>query len=131
MLNDDIGYEVGQGIIIKNKDCIIVTGLQALLQAIKIEALTMEGDLWYDPTYGWGLQDFIQRNIDEMLKLEIYQRVKDKLSNREEIDQDTITVQVTEGNDFVIIHIQFTALDEEVSLDLLLDRVRIEVRLSG
>jgi len=128
MLNDDIGYEVGKGIIIKNGDCIIVTELDALLQAIKIESLTMEGDLWYDQEYGWGLQDFIHRNIDEMLELEIYQRVKEKLSNQEEIDQDSIEVKLSEGNDIIVIHIKFTALDQGVNLEIILDRVKVEVR---
>lgn len=130
MLND-IGYEVGEGMFIRDKDCIVVTGLAALLQAIKIEAITMEGDLWYDPTYGWGLQDFIHRNLDEMLELEIYQRVKDKLSNREEVDKDSIVVSLSEGIDSIIIHLRFIALDQEITIDITLDRVKVEVRLGG
>ncbi|WP_069997813.1 hypothetical protein [Cellulosilyticum sp. I15G10I2] len=131
MLNDDIGYELGQGIIIKDNDCIIATDLMALLQSIKIESLTMEGDLWYDQTYGWGLQDFIHRNIDEMLEAEIYQRVKDKLAKREEVDKDSTVVSLSQGNDNTIVHIRFKALDQEVNMEISLDRVKVEVRLGG
>lgn len=131
MLNDDIGYELGQGIIIKDNDTIIATDLMALLQSIKIESLTMEGDLWYDPTYGWGLQDFIQRYIDEMLEAEIYQRIKDKLAKRDEVDKDSTVVSLSQGNDNIIVHIRFKALDQEVNMEISLDRVKVEVRLGG
>lgn len=131
MLNDDIGYELGQGIIIKDNDTIIATDLMALLQSIKIESLTMEGDLWYDPTYGWGLQDFIQRDIDEMLEAEIYQRIKDKLAKRDEVDKDSTVVSLSQGNDNIIVHIRFKALDQEVNMEISLDRVKVEVRLGG
>ena len=66
--------------------------LDCLYQNIALEAVTQPGDLFHDPDWGWGLYDFIQSEDDELTRLEMYQRVRTKLSKREVIRSETIRV---------------------------------------
>ncbi len=114
-----------------NGDALLVSGLECFLQDIRIEALTQEGEVFYDETWGWSLLDFIQSQDDELLRLEIEQRVRTKLARRTEIDPESIQTSVEFLEDTIAIHssFRFADSDQTVQLDVELDRVKVEVRL--
>lgn len=114
-----------------NGDALLVSGLECFLQDIRIEALTQEGEVFYDETWGWSLLDFIQSQDDELLRLEIEQRVKTKMMRRAEIDPETIQTVVDFQEDVITIHSSFSFVgsDQTAQLDIELDRVKVEVRL--
>ncbi|MDR9503416.1 DUF2634 domain-containing protein [Brevibacillus agri] len=112
-------------------DALLVSGLECFLQDIRIEALTQEGEVFYDETWGWSLLDFMQSQDDELLRLEIEQRVRTKLARREEIDPESIQTTIEFLEDVVAIRSSFRFVDsnQTVQLDVELDRVKVEVRL--
>ncbi|EKS54342.1 baseplate assembly protein [Citrobacter freundii ATCC 8090 = MTCC 1658 = NBRC 12681] len=113
-------------------DALLVSGLECFLQDIRIEALTQEGEVFYDETWGWSLLDFMQSQDDELLRLEIEQRVRTKLARREEIDPESIRTTVEFLEDVIAIRSSFRFVDSDqtVQLDVELDRVKVEVRLA-
>ncbi|WP_232282261.1 DUF2634 domain-containing protein [Paenibacillus sp. oral taxon 786] len=114
-----------------NGDALLISGLDCFLQDIRIEALTQEGEVFYDETWGWSLLDFIQSQDDELLRLEIAQRVRSKLARRTEIDPETIKTTVDLREDVIAIQVSFGFADSDQTaiLDIELDRVSVEVRL--
>lgn len=114
-----------------NGDSPLVPGLDCLFQDIQLEALTQEGELFYDEIWGWSLLDFIQTQYDDIVRLEIQQRVKNKLKNRSEIDTETIETQLAFESDKVSIKVSFKFVNDTQTyqLDLELDRVKVEVIL--
>lgn len=114
-----------------NGDALLISGLECFLQDIRIEALTQEGEVFYDETWGWSLLDFIQSQDDDLLRLEIAQRVRSKLARRTEIDPETIQTTVDLREDVIAIQVSFGFSDSDQSaiLDIELDRVSVEVRL--
>ncbi|MGN0710488.1 MAG: hypothetical protein ACI4LO_01915 [Anaerovoracaceae bacterium] len=102
---------------------------ECLMQEIELEALTQEGDLFYDENFGWSLMDFIHAEKDEIVELEIVQRIKDKLSFYEQIDTGSISVSMGFQEDIWNIAISFRFKDdtEERLLELSLDRINAEV----
>ena len=114
-----------------NGDALLVSGLECLLQGIRLEALTQEGEVFYDETFGWSLLDFIHAQDDELLRLEIDQRVMTKLARRTVIDPETIRTSVELIGDAIVIRtsFSFTDSDQTVQLDVELDRVKVEVNL--
>lgn len=101
-----------------------------LIQIIRLEAFTQEGELFYDKEYGWSLYDFIHVNHDELVKVEIYQRCKTKMSKYEFVNQESIDININFADDGIKISVGFKLLnyDEYISLTInLLDRVEIEV----
>ena len=103
--------------------------LDCLFQDIRLEAISQEGELFYDSTYGWSLMDFVQMQDDDLLRLEIAQRVKTKLSRRTEIDSETIVVNLGFSEDKISVKVafKFDGDSKEYSLDIELDRVKVEV----
>ena len=110
-----------------NKDVMTVDGDDELLQTIKIEARTAEGDCFYDPEFGWSLLDFLHAEIDELTTLQIQQRIKEKLKKYMEINQQTVTVTITEEINIVYFKVRFKIANEEYSIEVNLDRVKAEV----
>lgn len=108
-----------------------LTGEQAgLIQIVKLEAATQEGELFYDKNYGWSLYDFIHVNHDELVKVEIYQRCKTKMSKYEFVNQESTDINITFLDDSINIAVGFKLLnyDEYYNLTInILDRVEIEV----
>lgn len=76
------------------------------LQDLKNEALTEEGELFYEDeegngSYGFGMLDFGQEEFDEFTKLEIQQRIRSKMSKRSYIDAASINIDVSfEGHSY-------------------------------
>lgn len=114
-----------------NGDTPLISGLDCLFQDIQLEALTQEGELFYDETWGWSLLDFIQSQDDDIVRLEIQERVKNKLKNRSEIDTETIVTELTFEGDRISIKVsfKFTNNSQTYQLNLELDRVKVEVIL--
>lgn len=112
-----------------NGDAPLVSGVDCLLQDIRLEALTQEGELFYDPDFGWSLLDFVQSEDDGMLELEIQQRIRDKLSKHSEIDVETVSTAVRFNNDVIHIHTEFQFVNDSQTqtVDVDLDRVSVEV----
>lgn len=127
----DIKLDFDKGIIIKNNSPIIVKDNNEYIQNIKIEAITTEGDLWHNKEFGWSLVDFMHRSINEMLKIELTQRIRNKLNNRPYIDINTISVELKEFTDYFLLHVYFNLLYEDVNFAIRIDRIKAEVLLDG
>lgn len=102
---------------------------ECILQEIQLEALTQEGDLWYEEGFGWSLMDFIQAEADELTELEVKQRVLDKLGWYEEVDVSTINTSITTGEEIWKLQISFKFIDDDTEqlLQVGLDRINAEV----
>lgn len=112
-----------------NGDSLITSGIECIIQDIKIEALTHEGDVFYDEEYGWSLLDFVQAQEDDLTRIEVQQRISTKLSRRIEIDIETIDVKVDFNSDKLFIEVSFGFIfgSEKYVIKLELDRVKVEV----
>lgn len=88
------------------------------LQDLKNEAMTEEGELFYedddgDDAYGFGLLEFMQGEFDDFLVLEIQQRVKSKMSKRNYIDIGSISTEVSYDGHNYNIFTSFKRLDSD------------------
>ena len=109
-------------------DAPAISGVDALLQNLQMEAITEPSELFYDETYGWGLKEFIQNDDPESCEIEIRERIKEKIARREEIDILSLKINI-EFNENIAIQIQFSLIDsdKDLSLNLELNRVQVEV----
>lgn len=112
-----------------NGDILTISNKECLLQEIRLEAVTSEGDLFYDTSYGFGLMKFMHQAHDELLNIEIQQRIKQKLRRRTEIDVSSIKTTVNFMEDSISVDIEFRLLgDEEIlRLNLSIGAIKIEV----
>ena len=107
----------------------LCSGLECLYQNIALEAITQPGDLFYDPSFGWGLYDFIQSEDNELNRLEIMQRVRLGLQKREIILPESIKISMDFDDDVLRIHCSFRFDGESASreLNIVIDAVGVEV----
>lgn len=112
-----------------NGDAPLASGEEEFLQSIRLESMTQEGDLFYDPAYGWSLLDFLHRTDEELTRIEIQERIRDKMAKRPEVDISSLQTQVYFSDDELRIDILFrrTDGDETYQLGIVLDRIRVEV----
>lgn len=112
-----------------NGDAPIASDLEEFLQGIRLESMTQEGDLFYDPEYGWSLLDFIQRDDDELTRIEIQDRVRRKMSKHPEVDSSSVSTEVSFSGDVLNIKIIFKRKDSNNAylMQVALDRIRVEV----
>lgn len=112
-----------------NGDAPTLSDYDCLLQAIKLEALTQEGELFYDESWGWSLLNYIHSDDSDLIRLEIENRVKEKLSNYEVIDVDTIQVAAVFDEDSFTVQALFSLIgsDEVNSVNVVVSRVNVEV----
>lgn len=112
-----------------NGDVPYCSGFECVMQDITLEAKSQEGELFYDAEWGWSLIDFIQSEDDDLTALEIKERIKTKLEKREIIDQDSVEIKTTFGDDIIGITVTFRFInsDDTYSLSITLDRVSVEV----
>lgn len=110
-------------------DAPVVEGLEEFLQEIRLESMTQEGDLFYDPEYGWSLLDFIQRDDSELTRLEIQDRIRRKMARHPEVDVSSLRIETEFLEDVLNIGILFKRMDTQKTyrMDLALDRVQVEV----
>lgn len=123
----DIKFDFNNSIIIKNNDVIKIEDNEQILQNIKIEMLTNEGDVFYDLEFGYSLYDFLHREINEMLIHEIRHRIITKLSRRDYVDSSSINIGTIQKVDKLIFNISFYINEYFFQITLLLDRVKVEV----
>lgn len=123
----DIKFDFNNSIIIKNNDVIKIEDNEQILQNIKIEMLTNEGDVFYDLEFGYSLYDFLHREINEMLIHEIRHRIITKLSRRDYVDSSSINIETIQKVDKLIFNISFYINEYFSEITLLLDRVKVEV----
>lgn len=122
----------GQPVISAAGESLMVSGIDCFLQDVRNEAVTMEGECFWDADYGWSMLDFIQQERDELLQIRISNRVKQKLSRRSEINQQSITVAVSFlDDDVTAVKVAFKIKNSDVSyeIDLNVDGVETEVVL--
>lgn len=124
----------GQPVFDENGEAATVSGDACWLQDIKNEAMTEEGELFYedeegDGSYGWGLLDFMQGEYDDFTRMEIQQRVRSKLSAREYIDAGSIETLVDYDGHNYYIRISFRKNDSsrEYNIDIESDGVEVVV----
>ena len=123
----DIKFDFNKSIIIKNDDVTKIENNEEIIQNIKIEMVTNEGDVFYDLEFGYSIYDFLHREIDEMLINEIKQRIIVKLSRRPYVDSSSISIETKQKTDKVIFNISFYINEYFSEIALLLDRVKVEV----
>ena len=98
------------------------------LQTLQIEALTQEGELFYDEEFGWSLLDFIHQQDNELTRIEISSRIRRKLTVHEEIVPDSVEISQEWIDDLLNIYIKFQLISGTLqSLTLSLNRVQVEV----
>lgn len=110
-------------------DAPLCSGLDCLYQNITLEAITQPGDVFYDPTFGWGLYDFIQAEDSELTRLEIMQRARLGLQKREVILPDSIEISVDFDDDTfrLCCSFRFNGEPENRELDVIVSAVSVEV----
>lgn len=98
------------------------------MQTIRTEAITQEGELFYDTDFGWSLLDFLQVQENELVKIEIESRIKKKLAKYNEVIPETVIIQQTWKNDLLIIEVSFKIDDgTEHKVEISLNRIEVEV----
>lgn len=103
------------------------------LQDLRLEAVTEQQETFFEDaqgtdSYGWGLLEFLQQEIDEFTEAEIQQRIREKLGKRSYIDMATVKTEiaVSGGREFKI-HVSFQRQDgeKEYNIDLNTDGVEV------
>lgn len=124
----------GQPVSDGNGDAALVSDDACWLQDIKNEALTEEGEIFYedeegDESYGWSLLDFMQGEYDDFLRMEIQQRIRTKLSKRDYIDAKSIQTTVEFDGHVYHIRVSFRRNDSnrEYNIDIESDDVEVIV----
>lgn len=112
-----------------NGDAPTVIDIDCFLQDVKLEALTQEGELFYDESYGWSLMDFMQCENDELTIIEIKNRVREKLSKRELITSESIRSEITFTDDLLCISASFKIIGNNryFSMEIAVERIKVEV----
>lgn len=112
-----------------NGDTALITGNDCFLQALKVEAVSSENDLWYDPEWGWSLLDFAQAQQTELMQMEIEQRVRQKLEAHEEIAVNSISVSASWQDDQIAVAVAFRLLSSEELYQLRVNIGRTEIEV--
>lgn len=111
-------------------DAPIAADIECILQDIRLESLTQEGDLFYDREYGWSLYDYLQGDDSELIRTAIDTQVRKKLTRREYIDATSIKTQITYTDNTFTVQVRFCFKgdDQTYSMTTSLDRIRVEVK---
>lgn len=115
----------GQPVAFGGVDIETVQDDECWKQDLRNEALTEEGELFYedeeeDGAYGFGLLEFLQQECEEedgedgFLVTEIRQRISAKLSKREYIDSSSIQTEVSFTENSIKINTSFRRVDDEI-----------------
>lgn len=113
-----------------NGDAPVISDVECLIQDIKLEAITQAGELFYDTEYGWSLLEFIQSEDNELTHIEINERIRSKLSKRNQIDIESIRNTITFKDDVLNIEIAFRLINDSQThvIDIVLNRIKVEVK---
>lgn len=110
----------------------LVSDDECWLQDIKNEAMTEEGELFYedeegDASYGWSLLDFMQGEYDDFTQMEIQQRIRSKMSKRDYIDAGSIQTTVNFDGHIYHIRIAFRRTDSNSEYNIDIESNGVEV----
>lgn len=109
-------------------DTPLTDDLEGLLQTIRTEAITQEGELFYDPDFGWSLLDFLHAQESDLVKIEIDSRIKKKLAKYEEIIAGTVEIHQTWNDETLYIAVTFKISDgSEHTIGTSLNRIEVDV----
>lgn len=109
-------------------DAPITSEEEGMLQTIRTESITQEGELFYDEEFGWSLLDYIHAQESDLVKIEIESRIKKKLTKYDEIIKDTVKIAQTWGNDALNITVRFQ-FNNKTEHELTVSLNRIEVNI--
>ncbi len=125
--------ENGQPVADENGEFKTVSGDECWEQDLRLEAQTEEGELFYedadgDEAYGFGFLDFTHAEDDDLTRMEISQRVRDKLAKREYLDQRKTTQDISFDNSVFTDNVSVSKQDsnEEYNIELSTDEVEVE-----
>lgn len=110
-------------------DAPLTDAAEGFLQTLKIEALTQEGELFYDEKFGWSLLDFMQAEETDLNKIEIESRIRRKMALHEEIIAESIEVMQIWEKETLRIQVRFR-LTNEGEHTMLIDLNRVEVTVA-
>lgn len=101
----------------------------SLLQELRMEAQTQQGELFYDETFGWSLLDFVQTEDSALVRTEITARIRSRLSRYTQIDPESVEVLMLRKAENLYIQVRFrlATTKEQQRINVTLNRVRIEV----
>lgn len=110
-------------------DVPLVGNENSLLQELRIEAQTQQGELFYDETFGWSLLDFVQAEDSALVRTEITARIRSRLSRYTQIDPESVEVLMLRKEENLYIQVRFRLFTtkEQQRINVTLNRVRIEV----
>lgn len=109
-------------------DTPLTDDLEGLLQTIRTEAITQEGELFYDPDFGWSLLDFLHAQEGDLAKIEIDSRIKKKLAKYEEIISGTVEIHQVWSSDVLGIAVTFRLTDgTEHKIETNMNRIEVNV----
>lgn len=110
-------------------DALLCSDLDGIFQDIALEAVTQPGDLFYDQSFGWGLYTFIQSENDDLTRLELITRAREKLQRRAELIPDSVSVSVDYTGDTYRLScmFRFRGETEPRALDVVVSAVNVEV----
>lgn len=125
MLDDD-----GNFVSASNGDIKTVSGFEWLLQEIKHEMMTYPGDLFYDSEYGFGLLDFLHRRGTELDRIELEQRIREKLLRKQFIDIESIQVNINDWNmNKVSLGTFFSGYDKNIEMNIEIESNGIHIEV--
>ncbi len=109
-------------------DTPLTDDLEGLLQTIRTEAITQEGELFYAPDFGWSLLDFLHAQESDLVKIEIDSRIRKKLAKYDEIIAGTVEIQQVWSSDMLNIAVTFKISDgSEHTIGTSLNRIEVDV----
>lgn len=111
----------GQPVVDQSGAPQLVNGRDCWMQDIWCEILTEEGELLHEDeegrmAYGYSLLEFV--NATDEISGEIKNRVLEKLTKREYIDESSIEVNVYSFNEEMKIAVSFQQVDTDADLDI-------------
>ncbi len=109
-------------------DAPLTDDVEGLLQTIKTESITQEGELFYDTDFGWSLLDFVHTQETDLAKIEIESRIKKKLAKYDEIMPDTVEIQQAWESGVLYIAVSFKLNDGTGhKIETSLNRIGVEI----
>ena len=110
-------------------DAPVAAGFDCLMQDIRLEAISQEGELFYDAAWGWSLIDFAQSEYDELTAVELKERVRTKLERRDVIDPQSIQISLASSGDVITVLARFRFTDDSAdqTVSISIDRINVEV----
>lgn len=94
MVEDIMLDQDGNFVAAADGDMETVRDNECLVQDLQHEAMTFPGDVWYDLTYGLGLQRYIKREDTELNRLELAQDIKVGFEKDSRVQKESVRTTV-------------------------------------